>query len=96
MAARVNKIRHDENTRAKIQVAKIVERLTGLIAGTIEMPPHAVTAALGLLRKVLPDVNTVEISGDIKTTYVARMPQKQTTMEQWQNSYTAPTTETTQ
>ena len=74
MPARVNKIRHDENTRLKIQAAKIIARLNGLVAGEIEMPPHAVTAALGLLRKVLPDVNSVEVSGEITTNKVIRAP----------------------
>ncbi len=74
MPARVNKIRHDENTRAKIQAAKIIGRLQGLINGTIEMPPHAVTAALGLLRKVLPDVNSVEINHEISISKVIRTP----------------------
>ena len=52
MPARVNKIRHDENTRLKIKVGNILARLNGLIMGEIEMPPHAVTAALGLLKKL--------------------------------------------
>lgn len=87
MAARVTKIRHDENTRAKIKVGNIIARLNKLIDGEIEMPPHAVTAALGLLKKALPDLTSVEHSGEVKRTYVARMPQKQTTVEQWQKNY---------
>lgn len=83
MPARVNKIRHDGNTRAKIKVAKIIERLDKLIAGTIEMKPHAVTAALGLLRKVLPDVNSVEISGEITTSKVIRTPMIATDNASW-------------
>ncbi len=74
MPARVRKIRHDENTRAKIQVAKIIARLEGLVFGQNDMQPHAVSAALGLLRKVLPDVNSVEITQEITKTYVIRTP----------------------
>lgn len=96
MPARVKKIRHDENTRTKIKVGNIITRLHGLIAGTVDMPPHAVSAALGLLKKVLPDVTSVEISKEVTVSYIARMPQKQTTMEQWQKNYEAPTTETRQ
>jgi hypothetical protein len=88
MSARVKKIRHDENTRAKIQVAKIIGRLEGLVAGTVEMPPHAVTAALGLLRKVLPDVNSVEITAEITTTKVIRTPMISTDIDTWQKQYT--------
>lgn len=83
MPARVKKIRHDENTRAKIQVGNIITRLHGLIAGTVEMPPHAVTAALGLLKKVLPDVTSVEISAEITTSKVIRTPMIASTTETW-------------
>lgn len=87
MAARVNKIRHDENTRAKIQAAKIIGRLEGLVLGTNEMPPHAVSAALGLLRKVLPDLNSVEHSGEISTTKVIRTPAISPTVASWMNEH---------
>lgn len=87
MPARINKIRHDENTRAKIQAAKIIERLNGLISGTIDMPPHAVSAALGLLRKVLPDLNSVEHSGEISTTKVIRTPPIAPDIASWMNEH---------
>jgi hypothetical protein len=64
MAARTRKIRHDENTRAKIKAGNIIHQLDKLIAGQRDMPPHAVTAALGLLRKVLPDMANIQHSGD--------------------------------
>jgi hypothetical protein len=64
MPARTRKIRHDENTRDKIQVSQIINRLTGHILGKVDMPASAVTAALGLLRKKLPDMAAVEHTGD--------------------------------
>lgn len=96
MAARVTKIRHDENTRQKIQVAQILNRLNSLIMGKIDMPPHAVTAALGLLKKALPDLQSVEISGEIQRTYVARMPAKVGGIDEWQKTYIPPQTMTKQ
>jgi len=84
MAARKVKIRHDEETRAKIKVGNIIARLEKLIAGQIEMAPHAVTAALGLLRKTLPDLTSVEHSGEIAKTYVARLPQPINDIVEWQ------------
>ena len=96
MAARVKKIRHDENTRSKIQVGNIITRLHGLIAGTVDMPPHAVSAALGLLTKVLPDVTSVEINKEVTVSYIARMPQKQTSLEQWEKNYVGPADKTLQ
>ena len=87
MAARINKIRHDDNTRAKIKAGNIINRLEKLIAGKVEMAPHAVTAALGLLRKTLPDLTSVEHSGEITKNYVARMPARTETMDEWRKQH---------
>lgn len=87
MAARTNKIRHDDETRAKIKAGNIITRLQKLIAGEIEMPPHAVTAALGLLRKSLPDLTSVEHSGEVTKTYVLRAPAPVSDMAEWRKQY---------
>lgn len=65
MAARTRKVRHDEFTRQRIQTTQLVNRLTGHALGTVEMTPSAVTAALGLLKKALPDLQSVENSGTV-------------------------------
>ena len=49
-----------EDHRTKIKHAMILKRLEGHIEGRWEMPASAVTAALGLMRKVLPDLAAVE------------------------------------
>lgn len=54
---------HDARTRAKIQTSQLINRLQLLAHGKVEMPPHAVTAALGLLRKTLPDYSVVQHEG---------------------------------
>ena len=87
MPRRVNKIFHDEDTRKRIQAAALCDRLTALIKGEIEMPPHAVTAALGLLRKVLPDLAQVEHSGEIATSKVVHIPAPSQTTGQWENTH---------
>lgn len=69
MAARTKRIFHDENTRAKIQASQIINRLTKhiLTSPTKDdyeaslMDSSQVTAALGLLRKSLPDLSSVEM-----------------------------------
>lgn len=66
MAARKNKIRHDENTKAKIRASQLINRLQGHVDGKIEMRPSQVSAALGLLDKVVPDLKAVEVSGNDK------------------------------
>lgn len=90
MPARTRKIRHDENTRLKIKAGNIITRLQKLIAGEIEMAPHAVTAALGLLRKAIPDLTSVEHSGEVTKTYVVRMPAAPTDMAEWQKQHSPP------
>lgn len=57
---RTVKIRHDENTRAKIQVSQIVNRLTNHLLGKVELSATQVKAAEILLRKTLPDLAAIE------------------------------------
>lgn len=89
MAARVSKIRHDDETRARIKAGNIISRLQKYIDGKITMEAAAVTASLGLLKKVLPDLTSVEHSGDIATTYVARLPQPIADIDEWQKQTNA-------
>lgn len=65
MAARINKIRHDDETRAKIQASQLINRLEAHVLGEVDMKPTQVTAALGLLKKSVPDLSAVEHSGDM-------------------------------
>lgn len=63
-SARVRKIRHDENTRAKIQAALIINRLTDCLMGRVELTPAQVTCGKTLLAKVLPDLQNTTLAGD--------------------------------
>lgn len=66
MAVR-NRIQHDENTRKKIQASQLINRLTDHILSDGEkMTASQVNAALGLLKKTLPDLKAIDISGDIE------------------------------
>ena len=49
--------------RSRIQAGVIMDRLTKHTLGEVDMPPSAVTAGLGLLRKVVPDMSTTELTG---------------------------------
>lgn len=64
MAARTNKIRHDENTRLKIQASQLINRLTGHANGTVDLSPTQVRAIEILLRKTLPDLSDVRMDVD--------------------------------
>lgn len=64
MPARVNKIRHDDETRAKIQAAQIINRLHAGFMGEISLDPNQVSIAKILLAKTLPDLSAVTLSGE--------------------------------
>lgn len=62
MAARTTKIRHDENTRLKIQVSQLINRLQDHVLGTAQMTQTQLRAAEVLLRKALPDLSSTDIT----------------------------------
>lgn len=80
MAARKRKIRHDEETRAKIQAAQLINRLHGHVMGKVDLTSTQVTSAKALLDKVLPDLKAVEIEADVEHHVVSSEPM---TAEQW-------------
>ena len=61
MAARKVKIRHDAETRAKIQTSQLLNRLADHALGKVELLPTQVRAIEILLRKTLPDLASTEI-----------------------------------
>lgn len=65
MAAR-NRKGLSENTRERIQTSMIVNRLTDHILGTIEMNASQVSAALGLIKKTLPDLSAMELKAEVQ------------------------------
>lgn len=67
MAARTRKIRHDDNTRLKIQTSQLLNRLSSHVFGKIELSATQVRSAEILLRKTIPDLASVEHSGQIDT-----------------------------
>lgn len=91
MPARKVKIRHDEETRAKIQVAQIINRLQAGFRGEIELSQVQVSIANMLLRKVLPDLTAAENKTEVLHRYVARVPDKSLDAETWQQQH-SPTT----
>lgn len=68
MAARIVPLHRawtPEKVRQRLKISMIVNRLTNHVAGKVEMSATQVTAALGLLKKGLPDLSATEHSGDI-------------------------------
>lgn len=59
---------HPEEVRQKIRTSQLVNRLNAFVNGEIELSPSQVTAALGLIRKTMPDLSALAHSGMIETT----------------------------
>lgn len=68
MPARVNKIRHDEETRAKIQAAQIINRMHKCFMGDLDLTVVQVSIGKTLLAKVLPDLASVSMDGKVEHT----------------------------
>ena len=64
MAARTRRLTQTEETRTKIQVAQIINRLHAHMMGEVTMDSAQVSSAKTLLAKALPDLQAVQISGD--------------------------------
>lgn len=62
MAARLTK-RLADQTRDAIKTSMLINRLSDHVDGKVELAPTQVTAALGLLRKTIPDLKSTEHSG---------------------------------
>lgn len=72
MAARTRKIQHDDRTREKIRTSQLINRLHDHVFGqpegenvkAVEVTQTQMKAIEILLRKSLPDLSAVTLSGD--------------------------------
>lgn len=64
MAARTLNKYHADHIRQKIQASQLVNRLTDHAMGKIELEPTQVKAIEILLRKSVPDLSSVQHSGE--------------------------------
>jgi len=65
MAARNVKIRHDEETRAKIQTSQLLNRLQDHVFGKCDLSATQVRAAEICLRKTIPDLTATEMTAEV-------------------------------
>ena len=59
------KLHHDAKTREKIRTSQLINRLTDHVLGKCELSSSQVSAALGLMKKTLPDLQATEHTGQI-------------------------------
>lgn len=62
MAARLNR-KHQDSVREKIRASQLVNALEKHVLGRSKMQATQVTAALGLLKKCVPDLSRAEVTG---------------------------------
>lgn len=63
MAARTQKITHDEKTKRLIRASQLLNRLDSFAKGEIEMTQAQVQAAKIVIGKEIPDLKAIEHSG---------------------------------
>lgn len=73
--------------RAGIQTGMIISRLTNFVRGEIEMTTGQITAALGLLRKTLPDLAQVQLDANVNVAQIAVAPEQVESVEAWEKEY---------
>lgn len=88
-AQNVTKFRMGEEHRTKIANSRILSCLLEHVEGTREMSATQVTAALGLLRKVLPDLQASENKTEITVQSVMRMPTPAREVDEWRSQVTS-------
>jgi hypothetical protein len=82
MAAR-NKAWTPDRVRERIQASMLANRLADHAFGKCEMSNTQVTAALGLLKKCVPDLASIEHSGDVTQHFVMELPIAAESTETW-------------
>jgi len=77
MAVRLNP-RHQLMVRQKIRASQLINALQDHVLNNREMAPSAVTAALGLLKKVIPDTSSssVTVTHRKRVSYAERIAQE--------------------
>jgi hypothetical protein len=90
VAARNRKIRHDEETRHKIQASQLINRLQDHVLGKVYLSPTQVRSAEILLRKTIPDLSATENKTEVTISYVAELPNVAQSTDEWKQQH-APT-----
>jgi hypothetical protein len=73
--------------RGKIANSNILKALIEHVEGTREMSATQVSAGLGLLRKVMPDLSAADNTTEVVHRYVARLPEKAKSTAEWQQQH---------
>ena len=84
MAKRTLRPRHSDEIRAKIQASQLINRLTDHAFGKVDLTPAQVRSIEILLKKAVPDLSSVEMSGELNQNHSGEVGLRpQLTREQW-------------
>jgi hypothetical protein len=83
----------DQSVRDRIQTSMLVNRLTDHVLGKCDLKPTQVQSAQILLSKTLPNLSQAENKTTVTHRYVARVPDKATTAETWQQQHSPEATQ---
>lgn len=70
---------HNDRARERIRTSMLINRLEKIAEGKVEAEPHQVTAALGLLKKTLPDLSAQDITSGGQALVIERVQFKKPT-----------------
>lgn len=95
MSTKRKKIFQDENTRSKIQASNIITRLTNFVMAkptdndyeAKSMTAPQVNAAVKLLNKILPDLQSVQVDQTVQQTNYVIGSSPQLDAKEWANKY---------
>ena len=68
---------YPQKARERITGSKVLTRLIAHVEGTCELTNSQVNAAKALLNKVLPDVRTTELKGNVQINHTERLTDEQ-------------------
>jgi len=79
---------HSELVRQRIRTTALINRLTACALGKLkkDMEPHHVTAAIAVLKKTLPDLESIEHIGEVSHT-VHTVTSEPLSEEDWMATY---------
>lgn len=82
---------HTEKAKERIRAGHILRRLLEHFDGKLELSQTQITVGMGLLKKVLPDLKSIENTGSLEIVQSVINAQPELTTEEWQDKHESPT-----
>jgi hypothetical protein len=89
MAGRKPGFKMTDEHRSKIANSQVLNRLIDHVTGAPILEPSQVTAAVALLKKVMPDLQSVESKSEVTMRNVVEMPAPAKSVEDWRSTVPA-------